>query len=119
MRRERRCSTRVDLIELIKMVEDLHKSYRLLAEKYDQLKSASILAMPRPFSPMGRPFNLDECNASETVTKETLEIWNWIWRHISISHPQPVAEDAGFEEAETSNIDLRNFNERRGEEEDN
>jgi hypothetical protein len=42
--------------ELIKMVEDLHKSYRLLAQKYDQLKSASILAIPRPFSPMGRPF---------------------------------------------------------------
>lgn len=41
--------------ELIKLVEDLHKSYRLLAQNYDQLKySSSILPTPRPFiSPLG------------------------------------------------------------------
>ncbi|GLT64001.1 hypothetical protein SLA2020_365210 [Shorea laevis] len=41
--------------ELIKLVEDLHKSYRVLAQNYDQLKySSSILPTPRPFiSPVG------------------------------------------------------------------
>lgn len=37
--------------QLIKVVEDLHKSYRSLAEKYDQLRSDHHLGNPRSFSP--------------------------------------------------------------------
>ncbi|XP_059446906.1 protein NETWORKED 3C-like [Corylus avellana] len=79
--------------ELIKMVEDLHKSYRLLAQNYDHLKSSSI---PRPFlSPPGSFRRVQHLRNSGDMELEA-----------SISHPQPVAEDPGFE-AETSNFDLR------------
>lgn len=79
--------------ELIKMVEDLHKSYRLLAQNYDHLKSSSI---PRPlFSPLGSFRRVQHLRNSGDMELEA-----------SISHPQPFAEDPGFE-AETSNFDLR------------
>lgn len=37
--------------QLIKVLEDLHKSYRSLAEKYDQLRSDNHSGNPRSFSP--------------------------------------------------------------------
>jgi hypothetical protein len=83
--------------ELIKMVEDLHKSYRLLAQNYDHLKSSSI--NPRAFSPLGCFRRVQHLrNSSGEMELEAF-----------ISHPQPVAEDPGFE-AETSNFDLRKKN---------
>ena len=83
--------------ELIKMVEDLHKSYRLLAQNYDHLKSSSI---PRAFSPLGCFRRVQHLRNSSG----DLEL------DASISHPQSIAEGPGFDEAETSNYDLRKKN---------
>ncbi|KAF8390730.1 hypothetical protein HHK36_025257 [Tetracentron sinense] len=95
--------------ELIRMVEEFHRSYRSLAEKYDQLRSESNHVAQSRSSSSSNSFkqvqhlhnSTKRLNGSSSDSNSKLEAPD--------SHPESVVEDPAIE-CDASNFDFESLN---------